>query len=85
MHRKAITYEDEDDGTTVTFVKVTGVPGYTHKVMINGNGPVAWLSDNFHPSTENAEFFAQRYSEEVQKPTAGRINATPVTGGPNAG
>ena len=62
MERKAITYVD---GThKVTFVKVPNVPGFTHKVLVDGHN-VAWLSDSHRPSCQNAEFFAEKYGAEL--------------------
>ena len=45
------------DGRVLQFVKVTGVPGFSHKVIIDGVATREWLADDFKPSAKAALFF----------------------------
>lgn len=48
------------DGTTVEFVPVSGVPGYTHRVAINGAAR-DWLGHG-QPSVKAAKFFLEKHA-----------------------
>jgi hypothetical protein len=49
-------YEFSEGPKTVEFVPVANVPGFTHRVIVDGE-PRSWLGDSFHPSVKTARYF----------------------------
>lgn len=47
-------------GYKVEFYPVSDVPGWTHRVLIDGQ-PADWLSCEFNPSKKTALFYAQKH------------------------
>lgn len=52
------------DGTTVEFVPVKNVPGFSHRVILNGK-PVDWLTDKVKPSLKTAEYYFEKHGERA--------------------
>ena len=52
-----------DDGRVVTFHRLNGngVPGFTHRVAIDGVGR-DWLSVEFKPSIEAAAYYLEKHA-----------------------
>lgn len=57
----------QKDGSTIEFVPVANVPGFTHRVILNSK-PVDWLSRDFKPSIKAAEYYFEKH-EMKTKPT----------------
>lgn len=51
---------ERDDGATLEFIKVRSVPGFSHRVIINGV-PRDWLGDHTTPNETNAVFFLDKH------------------------
>lgn len=55
------------DGDTIEFVKCDGAPGFSHRVVINGQttrnlpGFRGWLSNDRKPSAECAQYFYDQW------------------------
>ena len=45
-----------DNGDVILFHPSSGVPGFTHRVIINGRA-IDWLGDHMRPSTNAAVYF----------------------------
>ena len=58
FHRPTFWFPEEE--TLVSFVPYPGVPGYTHRVTINGCA-VDWLSLDHNPTAANAEYFEEKH------------------------
>lgn len=60
-----------EDGTTIEFHPVNDVPGFTHRVVINGQAVRDWLGHG-KPSAKAAHFFYDKHCRkagETQKVT----------------
>lgn len=51
---------ERGDGVAVEFIKIANVPGFSHRVIINGKA-VDWLSADFKPSAVSAEYYAEKH------------------------
>ena len=49
---------------TVDFIPYNNVPGWTHRIAINGVLTKLWLSDTHKPSAKTAEFFYKMNKEQ---------------------
>ncbi len=54
---KAIPTYRSEAGDTIQFFPVNNVPGFTHRVVINGQATRDFLGDHVKPSAKHAEFF----------------------------
>ena len=61
MFKAIPTYRNEA-GDTIQFFPVNDVPGFTHRVVINGQGTRDFLGDHVKPSAKHAEFFFQKHN-----------------------
>jgi len=50
------------DGATIEFVPVKNVPGFSHRVILNGS-PVDWLSNTSKPSVKVATYFFDKHQK----------------------
>ena len=55
------TYWFPEEQTIVCFVPCQGVPGYSHRVMIDHH-PVDWLSSDAKPNGKSAEYFERKHA-----------------------
>lgn len=55
------TYEDSD-GNVIQFRRVQDVPGYSHRVVLNGLA-VGWLGVDFKPSSAVAGYFLREHGK----------------------
>lgn len=55
------------DGAAVEFFPDSNVPGYTHRVVINGKATRHWLGHG-RPSAKAAEFFLELHRKEASAP-----------------
>ena len=53
-----------EDRTAVEFFPEDRVPGYTHRIVINGQATRYWLGHG-KPSAKAAEFFLQQYRKDA--------------------
>jgi len=74
------TFKDHNNKIIVQFVPITNVPGFTHRVTMNG-AAYAWLGDNAKPNRKSAEYFLDRYLNTIdkaaRKPKLGVIEFNP--------
>jgi hypothetical protein len=49
-------YEFSEGPRTVEFVPVENVPGFSHRVIVDGK-PSSWLSSDYKPSEKSARYF----------------------------
>lgn len=61
MHR--VPYFTDNEGNVVIFRKVSGVVGFTHKVIVNGQTG-GWLATGNRPSARHALYFLERARRE---------------------
>ena len=53
-----------DDGRLIQFIKASGAPGFSHRVIIDGCMTPWWLADDFKPSVKSALFFLTKQDEK---------------------
>lgn len=53
-----------EDGRVLQFVPIKNVPGFSHRVTINGLA-ADYLGDNAKPSAKSAEFFLGKHSTQL--------------------
>ena len=51
-----------DDGATLEFVPIKNVPGFSHRVILNGK-PVDWLSNTSKPSVKVAQYYFEKHQK----------------------
>lgn len=59
-----------EDGTTVEFFPVDDVPGFTHRVVIDGQAVREWLGRG-RPSAKAARFFYEKHRLHTLGATGG--------------
>lgn len=62
---KAIPYFADKHGNTVVFRKVSNVPGFTHRVVVNMVA-TGWLASTHKPNAKNAAYFLQQAQSKEQ-------------------
>jgi hypothetical protein len=61
---KQMPYFADADGNTVLFRRVRQVPGFTHRVIVNGV-PTGWLAVGFRPTAKHATYFLKQAQEKA--------------------
>lgn len=61
---RAIPTFEASDGAIIQFIRVSGIPGFSHRVLINAQ-PKDWLGLGFTPSAAAAEFFHAKHKAAV--------------------
>lgn len=51
---------DSRTNDLVTFAPVKRVPGFTHRVIVNGK-PISWLADTHRPSVKVAKYYLDKF------------------------
>jgi len=52
----------QQDGRTIEFVPIRGAPGFTHRVILNGE-PVDWLAHTHKPSVKTAAYYFDKHNQ----------------------
>lgn len=60
---KKFLITDDQRTTLIEFFPVQNIPGYSHKVAVNGAfpDPRSWLSTDFNPNQKAARFFYNKH------------------------
>jgi hypothetical protein len=63
-----VTHDDGSHGT-IDFIPVDNVPGWTHRIAIDGTLTKSWLSESHKPNAETARFFIEKHNGAITQPT----------------
>lgn len=72
MKIKEIKKFIDDSGNSIEFIP-NPIPGYSHRVILNGISTRKWLSSEHKPNKKTAEFFLKElmadetYSERIKR------------------
>jgi|GEM_PF-2817220 hypothetical protein len=63
MEVKKFLITDHQRTTTIEFFPIDNMPGFSHKVAVNGAwpNPRSWLSADFKPNQKAARFFYNKH------------------------
>jgi hypothetical protein len=64
MFKAIPTYHDEN-GNKVEFFPVNELPGFTHRVVINGVFAKDYLGDHCAPSAKVAKFYFEKHNRKA--------------------